>query len=377
MARIHPALLSWLIGGAVIFTSANTRASEYALAGRIYEERVNGAGQVSEAKSRTFLVCVKDCWWFIRTEQSEPGKLAGARETGSTNGHEIFDLFIPAAPALAQQKDSNPKSGPRPPQRLHGEGTVVSNAVPASCDESDLFTSHLWLMCASSCFFRAQTNREIPPLYDINACVLHDNNLTMEAQWDLSKHSPALPAFVAYMNTRGYPTFDKAGQRTYIPLPPPYNRGFTNAVYAIVGVTNLNGLALPTGFTFQRFEPANAGRRKEDLRVVVRGFAVITNVSPECSRKEFLPSANGNLIIDRRLMNAQPPIAAIRYLARKDRWLTLEEVTAIRKTKLRRTGQERLPFAVYVVLGTLFAIPALFYIRWLKRNVVPDREPKE
>jgi hypothetical protein len=104
---------------------------------------------------------------------------------------------------------------------------------------------------------------------------------------------------------------------------------------------------------------------------------VITNVSPECSRKEFLLSANGSLVIDRRLMNAQPPIAAIHYLARQDRWLTLEEVKAIRKTKLRRTGEEKLPFAVYLVLATLFAIPAMLYIRWLQRKAPPDREPEE
>ena len=377
MSLIRSTLLTSVIGGAIVFTSTKSSAWEYELKGRIYEERLNGRSQVAKSGSRIFSVCVKDCSWLIRTEPDEVGKLAGVRETGSANGHEIFDLLTPAVPLMVQLKDGDAKSGRRPSSQPPGQGTVVSNAVPASCDDGDLFTPHLWLMFASSCFFQGRTNTEITPVYDINACVLHEPDLTMETRWELLKQPPALPAFLAYMNTRGYLTRDNTGRRAYLPVPYPHNQGFTNAIYAITGETNWNGLTLPTGFTFQRFQPANAGKRKEDLRVVARGFAVITNVSFECSRKGLLPLAKGSLVMDRRLKTAQPPIAAVPYLARKDRWLTLEEVKAIHASELRRAGKKPFPSAVYLLfMMALVGIPALFHLKSRSQKRAPDLRPK-
>lgn len=308
------------------------------------------------------------------------------REVGSINGGEIFDIVIPArATNAASHASTNvlgqtnqtakAKAGAiaKPNPNSHSLATVSSNSVPAAWNEPELFVSHLWLMFASQCYLEGRTNREITPLYDIDAAVVHDKDYTQMAEWTFLELGAHLPAYVAYLNTRGRLTRDAQNQRTFIVYGPPFDRGFTNALYKISGTTNVGGLNFPTGFHFQRFEPVESGDDMGKLRVVGGTVvASVTKVIDHCSRTNLLPRLPGNsVVVDYRLMHSKTPIFSVSYSGNeKGRWLTVEEV--IRLHKLRNWARFwRMPWwATTLLVVAVFAPVVVVIVKKRKGNAV-------
>jgi hypothetical protein len=161
---------------------------------------------------------------------------------------------------------------------------VTSNAVPTSTSSGDLWTSHLWLMLASQSFFHDRTNREITPVYDINAGIQRVEPLIASADWVLSKESPHLPCVVAYRS---------AGTTSG-----------TDVVYRITGTKLVGNLTLPTGFTFERLKPLPG--------TPISCTAVVTNFGSGPSHSTFLPSLPvEGIVLDRRFIHAESPVQQI------------------------------------------------------------------
>jgi hypothetical protein len=302
--------LAWPAGG-----------QEYELRGTISEQYLPRRGQAPLTNTAAFSVSVRGNQWAIVTEQAkrgQPGK--SIHETGTTNGDEMYSI-----------------SRHEPSGRHVGALVVVtSNAVPTSTSSGDLWISHLWLMLASQSFFQDRTNREITPVYDINAGIQRVEPLIASADWVLSKESPHLPCVVAYRS---------AGTTSG-----------TDVVYRITGTKLVGNLTLPTGFTFERLKalPGSA----------ISCTAVVTNFGAGPSHSAFSPSLPiEGIILDRRFIHAENPVQQIVSHVPPGPWHIGE-----RSDTPRIAGQRRRLFVAILVLAQIAVAATAFTIARSRRH---------
>jgi hypothetical protein len=272
---------SWLLA-----VRGSLDGQEYELHGTMHQENTPLNAQPFTTNHAAFSVYVRGCAWLVRAEQELPGVPGkGIREVGTVDGRELFDIAL---------RDPIPRGmGPLV--------SITSNAVPTS--HGDLWASHLWLMLASHCFFEGRTNAEITPVFDISASMPRDTPLTMKAEWVLSPHAPHLPTSVVYRAPATQPPRTLTGQPGAAATPPAAMPLLTEAVYTVTGTAAVGDLTLPTGFTFERF--------RGGIRRVAFCTVTVTNLSPVCSRKTFVPSLPENtLVVDRRANGGQRVAAA-------------------------------------------------------------------
>ena len=315
--------LLWLVLG----LGASVPAAEYEVDGEIQNVVFTARGDVQFMEQNRFTVFVRGCSWLIRTTNFDKGgKPRTVRETGCSNGTEVYEVMGRAEPSDRS--------------RGFNVGSIISNSVPIGTMEG-YCVSHLWLMFASGCYFANLSSNQIPPVFDPNASVAVDPTLRREAKWELVAGLGSLPLSVVYLD-----------------------RGDTNATYMATGTTNAGGTLLPNGFVFEwrtgmRFVPGPFGAAESNAtyRIRERVTATVTAVRPGCTLANLLPSAAGRTIItDRRLTNAALylPTYAVQTGAH---WVPVEQA---RKMYLSKpAAQERSPAAAVVVCGLLLGSSAL------------------
>lgn len=325
---------SWaiLLAGAVAGSMA---AAEYELDGTIDQEMYyGGEGGVQWHERSDFTVYFRDGSWLIRlVPPNTTGIPEAIDEYGSPNGAEIFQLRIPLQPRNAAT-NTNPRPAvsnappgslqPAPPPYML---VLVSNSVPVASDDGSVI-GHLWLMFASQEYFQhLRTNRLTPP-YDFNASVMGGNpHIKLAAEWELMSGPARLPLKVVYYNGGGFYNANANGELLFHRYGPPYNDGFTGAVYRATGVLQAGQVRVPGGFVFEEFAPRVTHRSKDDLILRRRAEAVVTAVRPVCSRRSLAPVANDRTLVDDwRLVQAQPPIKHFAYMRPQvGRWISVGE----------------------------------------------------
>src|SRR5207249_2817509 len=166
-------------------------------------------------------------------------------------------------------------------------------------------------MFASQCYFKQQTTNWLTPVYDSNASIHGDPNFTVQAEWELM--NGALPLKVVYYNPGGYYDLVGLNQVKFTPYHPPFNGGFTNAMYLMTGITNFNGIPFPTGFLFEEYKAGGPGRY--GLWACQRVEVTVSAVRSACSRKNLLPSPAGRIVVnDYRLNHARRPVQELMYM---------------------------------------------------------------
>lgn len=319
-------------------------AVEYELHGYAWSEISGRPRDVSPAGPRDFSsgmtaepfsVYVRDEAWLIRTvvgAGSSGWRPTFILEVGSTNGQEVIRVgwSMISPPPWVLRSNAPPTFGSRRVPPLHpwppSSAIMCSNSVPPLL-EADWFSSHLWLMFASGCYLLRQSTRELIPIYERHlgpiskppahlgpisqppaSGVLDRRPRPVRADWQLSPQEPHLPLYVA--------------------CGP--------AFYGVTGTTNVEGLVLPTGFSFRRFDSSPGG-------VVLQPYlcAVVTNASARCSRASLLPPLPVDRIWDWRLQDAEPQLGHVSYAARHlRRWPTVAESKRVYLAWQRKQEQE-------------------------------------
>jgi hypothetical protein len=351
----------------------------YELHGIIQDERYVESLRSNVTNTGSFSVYVNDCGWLIRGDIPHLDRTTGVREIGSTNGTEIFEVSLLIMPQFAPQESSEAKSDsaadPSPAQaqpistRQGFQAFVKPGPMPASCSPSDGRFAHLWLMFASRCFFAGREDSEILAAYDINSCVTRGNDYTMEGAWVLSTAQPGLPLSLAYINRRGHPfARDAEGNRTFVPFDPPFDAGFTNALYTVTGTTNVGRLVLPTGFIFERFRPGWTNRQPAPV-LEARSVATVTNFMPHCSRTSLVPELPPRVVvIDMRELPADPSKKPIHYSGAAGQWLPVEEAKRVHEARLRRHAPRELRPLHYVLFVVALVLPLGGIALWKRKG---------
>jgi hypothetical protein len=140
------------------------------------------------------------------------------------------------------------------------------------------------------------------------------------AQWKRFDAEPRLPQMVDYINEKDIGVNGR--RRLLIPLPAPFEKGFTRASYNVDSATNIGGLTLPTGFSFKEYY-VERNIRPAELKVMRIVRANVTSVRTVCQRTNFIPTISEPTYIgDDRFARAPQPIAELAYMVTNGVWPT-------------------------------------------------------
>jgi len=121
----------------------------------------------------------------------------------------------------------------------------------------------IWLAYASATFFSrpAIQSMEPPIPFDgIGRRYSDDSAKKLRVEYGLLQGELKIPSGIVFFDDG----IDPLGK----PMPSPYNKGFTNSIYAVRNMTNLDGIALPACATLSLLSPRKNGQNPDDLQTV-------------------------------------------------------------------------------------------------------------
>jgi hypothetical protein len=176
----------------------------------------------------------------------------------------------------------------------------------------------IWIALTSSQFFSQRKNNFLLPIWSPEDPKIHRQPFMMLGFVEMLKEKPNLPASVSYINDGFYRSYNPATKSNdVIPLAPPYDGGFTNALYQVISLTNTAKYTLPSEFVFVTYSsPVSSGMPPFE-RSFVRG--VVTAVSDTArDRAEIIDFAGVATVADYRIQGTAKragQIAEYRYAA--------------------------------------------------------------
>src|SRR2546428_6992729 len=119
----------------------------------------------------------------------------------------------------------------------------------------------IWLALASSSFFAANTNQDVPGAISFDAwgIVTPSTIRTQKAERVCQTQYPGLPESVTYFNSGRRPDG--------LANPEPYNAGYTSAAYQVTQFKRFGRFDFPERSLLQVYFPNRNGRTNTDLRL--------------------------------------------------------------------------------------------------------------
>jgi hypothetical protein len=316
----------------------------------------------------SFHVAVRGPKWFIRT--TRPDKLLADYEEAAYDGTNLY-YVCSIKTAVGQRAATGKKTG-------------VNNAIawiykgPVLHSDVSHIIAPVWFAYASSRYLAALTNSELEPVimaplstgvYDLAV------PFKQHAEITLSASLPNLPMRVVFFED-GFLRDEML--RAPRKRKPPYDKGFTNAVYSAVNFTNVGGYSLPTTATLRiyapkddQFAPNGLGTTHHDVMLHSQYQIALTRATPQTSLEEFQPKLlPTSVVTDARFVQQQGLL--VPYLSDSN-WATVAEITNSKDFKLLaaaappfRTGLFTKPTSHRVVIRilvvfTICASSILFY----------------
>jgi hypothetical protein len=275
------------------------------------------------------------------------------------------------------------------PSRM-GAATMLQNQFelkfPTLVEEREIppnngsHAQYLWFAYASHKYFAGLTDPLMPPIWSPEDPELRRQPFDIATFPVLSQREPQLPMFVSFVNDGYYRSYNPASKSLdVIPLQPPYDQGYTNAVYQALSVTNLNNLELPGNFVFAVYSTPLGSSRVPFERVILRGTT--TSVHDSAPSASTLPELSGVAsVADYRLGGEVAAHGATNrysyagYAVSNSQWLDHGQLAALRpkiearaKIKLMQAQKARtggkVRAATYICLVAVMLAP-VFWIFW-------------
>jgi len=244
-------------------------------------------------------------------------------------------------------------------------GMVESHEIPP---DDGTTINYLWLAYASGCYFSEQSTNRLIPIWMLDDPNLRDMDFTVPALWQLQVPS-SLPSRVVYLNDGTHHTVSDNRMPSTFRYAAPFDQGFTNAEYEVLASTNVDGLVIPTQFTFTRYYVE--GKRLL-MRTFTQGNATLIRKGTTVS--DFRPQFTGRSVtFDKRFRNAKDPVPSVRYWVTNGNWpeinsLSNPYVTSLKKYKGAKAASVTLSKrgnAKHTLLVWLFALLAVLPPVWI------------
>lgn len=315
-----------------------------------YESYLGGA--TNWALTKTFKVEVDGCDWLIRTSSLDDCSYV---EKGFRQG-DLFNLAMYCA-----------NSHGRPTNTY--AGLIESDELP---DDDGSQINYLWLAYASACYFDREFGNTFRPVCCLDDRELRTERFKVQSYLERSEFSPHLPTWVVYLND-GYYRVNSSGRRMAFKAPPPFDLGYTNAIYAVGVLTNCGTSQVPLEFEFTRFAVPRDDSARMGLVVRTRIVGKVTTIAERHSSLVLLPQFPGEFYVkDNRYISRNPPIGQLRYKVRDGEWLEETNIAVAKATEIkqqalqeqalrRRSKSNYLPWIRGVLLGgVLLALVVLY-----------------
>ena len=274
----------WLCGFATALFlgqfALHSNADEFEVRGEISFERFSRETSTYRVVRR-FTFEAREGGWLLRTMPEQTSSNAVFVSIGSDGANQMSEVV------------SNSVS--------HGRGaTVLPGVIPV--ESTEIIASYLWLAYASVPYFKGRTNNLVSPIYGMAAATVHDPRFLLPGKWTFSETRPELLRELVISHDGFMRMRSKTGGIDLMPYPEPFDKGFTNAIYAVEEWGEVGGLHLLQKFRFEQFLPLGTPQSPSNLTVYVRVSGRATFLSPGATSKTMLPTLPERTpVVDRRL----------------------------------------------------------------------------
>lgn len=204
-----------------------------------------------------FRILVDGCKYSLRMTQ-QPNKRTYDYQDVVYDGTNLYYLISVASsvPALL-------KKAPRNVTNLNAAATFIYQE-PILHNALAHQAGPLWLALASGWYLASLTNSIVEGVlsWDASGLVAPDTIRMQKAEWRCQRQFPNLPESVVF--------FDNGGIPHVWTNMPPYNNGFTSAVYTVSRFAEVESVAFPRESTLLVYFPKTGGRRETELTLLSR-----------------------------------------------------------------------------------------------------------
>ncbi|MFT4588286.1 MAG: hypothetical protein ACI9VS_002241 [Candidatus Binatia bacterium] len=269
-------------------------------------------------KTYQFFVAVSNECWIVHTRNPE-GPYDHV-ETGSLGG-EIYTCIA------FHSKTAGGRS------RNQSVALVEPGPVPHILQQS--VNSVLWLAFASETYI-AGAGEWLEPLFRYEAFgsdsqEIYNLGLTMKCDVRRATADSGLIERIVYWSdskVRGWRQAEGfwLGPPEVIAMNPPYDQGFTNAIYQVLDTTSVGDQLIPASFEYTAFVPPKGGSSADELLAHNHFTGNVTNAVSKLRVASFLPAINGVAMArENRFRKEAQPTFAFNYFF-TNRWLNDAEV---------------------------------------------------
>lgn len=176
--------------------------------------------------------------------------------------------------------------------------------------------NYLWLAYGSGSYFEERTTNRLHPIWSLDDPYLARQGFTVDASWERYPEG-RLPLKVLYYND-GYAR-TRSGVRKW---PPPFDQGFTNAIYEVTASTNVLGRWMPLSFRFMRYGVEPTVYSSNRLAIITAVEVRVTEIGWQGTGGVLRPAFRGIAdVTDRRFEKSNPSLPMLMYKATNGAWL--------------------------------------------------------
>ena len=371
--------LATLLLGIIHLSAAENPQQRFEAEGQIVYKDIRSDQDIRERKAR-FNVAVDGCRWLIKTWDPASTLTNGIayNEVGfdGTNIYSVTAFDTNHIVTLSVRDPAGGGASLQVPSSLsksvnNATAVVLPGAFPIPT-KVDLFVVPVWLAFASGCYLENATNSSLQPPYAMGPFI-DAAKYFVKAEWSWLAAESSFPGRVTYFHDGTL-----YGTRGPMPQAPPYDRGYTGAVYEVVSSTSIGASQVPREFTLTSLSPAPAGKTSTDLRVNSIFVGIAERVSTSSASGVSIPALPGKTYVRDRRVNDSDKSGHL-YLASNRVWLSEEQA---RKQARNLHGQATAPpkhgsrVIVASVLLVMTLIFVLVTVRSLKQRASPDNTKK-
>ncbi len=236
----------------------------------------------------------------------------------------------------------------------------------------------VWFAYASGRFFQNVSNSLMLPIWEPEDPTIRRQPFEIQTFCELSPLSPRLPSVVTFRNDGFYKSYNPVTKSLdVIPLAPPFDAGFTKALYRVTAFTNTPRNEIPVSFVFTVYAtPIGPGQQLFE-RIVVYGL--VTAASDGAPERASTPGFDGAASVgDFRVHGSVRAYGTDivyqlgRYSITNGRWMGTDQVDRLRrdaeskltmqlsmKSSSRILAARRWPIMCCLFLATVPAVWAL------------------
>lgn len=255
----------------------------------------------------SFYISVDGCSYRIKIRPANEKVVVSydLYSDGISNYHvETWPDEVPSNLRLAKADDNDRLKTPIDIQVdakevISCNGSITQGSIPPPHMNHE--ASIIWLAFASGCVLGDGSKDRLRPVWRMEYPQLWYTGISLPVAAEYASQPPQLPKLITYYNDGKGRFFDPEKGHREVPAPPPFDKGFTNAVLEseMIGT---NGLILPKRSVFSFFA-ANLSKPTSTNSLVLASQTIIEALEYSAGQPDSLikpPLKSRSYIVDSR-----------------------------------------------------------------------------